>query len=1703
MSSTTMSKAESISKAHELAVDGRLVDALEVLQQHGSLRDWNGPERITVARVLLETGAPRLASWHVLKAIREADWSLKVRNAYANDLLSDRGPLETLEYLENNAQPKPDDDRDDHENWFWVNLGCHTIVRDFTSANYWVERMAAEGSRPEDVPLAKAQIAERQDRYEEAIDLVDEAIGIRRGYRFLSFKARLLTLVGRDGEAYQLLADADQEKQTASYAWQMLAIAYERRDYQDCARLLERFEQLTPIRERAFGDAFLMLRSEIARRMGDDETAIEYARKARTSRGREIAEMLADPARRDATDIVLDVPFIRQHERTCGPATLASISRFWDMPVEHLEVVEEICYAGTSSHSERTWAEKNGFRTIEFTVNEDATETLISRGVPFTLVTRGAGYAHLQSVIGYDGRTRAVLIRDPYERTRGMGAIVEFLKSQAAYGPRGMALVPKEKSQLLDDLELPDAPLHDLLHKFDGDLIEHRRADAIEALEEMRKLSPDRFITIQTEYQLGIYDGNEEAMLSSVRRLLEQFPDDSGYQLSEVSLLGSLGHHKQRLDRLRELVEKPQPHPLLILQLGIALSEDGRTRDEAETLMRRAIQRAPQHARAYLALGDQWFGRGRRADAMRLYRFAACLEDTDEYAANRYLDAGIATGKATEVMEWLRIRFDKYSSKNMQPTITYVDALLRSRRYDEALEALETAIQRRPDDGELKLYVAHTLSNLSSQHWERSDSLISEAKGAAPERAWRRTAAHLCLLRGQLSEAKEHLETLLPVTPMAIGLHEEISDIVAQLEGPDAAIEYWQQAADKFRHYIPLQERYAMALRSRPLEIIQPVLEKIIEANPDNSWAVRELAHHFLQAGKISEAKQMVSRAEELDDENPFMSNLKAMLAFREGEVDQAKATLRQAIESNVNDDYSFSSLMNMCDSVEESRTELDFVYDLLCEHAVTGGIILSYRDYADAIIPADELLKLLYAAQEARPDLWPAHQAVIRQLTQMQRFEDAQVVAEKAIQQFPLEPACWYECYQVAQAVGDLGRQLEVLEHLLVLRPGNAMVLRALADLRVNLGQPDEALSVLQELVAQQPLDAVNRGYLGDCLLELKDYPAAFEQFERAVRLEPGYSFAWAMLERTADVLEREDFCENLSRELTELRPHDTVPWINLARYLGEKHQFDEALACLDKAEAIDPYNVSVHVRRSQVLVSSGDYQAALAALSPPIFAQIPARLKLRRAQLLWDLGDHNEAYELAKQTAADEPAFLEAWQSIEQWAILLGDVEAAKAAIDKEIELNPTNPDILDGAGNRFIELEDKDRAIAAFKRAIEIAPSYTGSRCQLFDLLFERDEIDEAEQVVSKIPRLDDHPVVIARRMKVADKRENREAVEACWQAILDSTPANAWAFTQAIEILSKEKKKEELVQPLTIAMERAAATFDQHENDDEVTLKKDAETSLGILGDQIISIELPESGKLAESKFKYLTQKAVGWQLFESAGMKVAGGAGMSMLIRWLGSQDKLNQFNTLVKQHRKLLQENTRLWSVVAFVMADQPTRFSKRQMNEWVGELDGRTDIQAWMITNIHELMRLAGREQDAQKAVLKALELPPDIMRSQLSLWAALDALHANDPRSALQYFMQSARMEDLDGNDKLLHLWVESVLFMLQSDEPAVDFDDVSKRLKAKEPEPKFFSKQPLYRITYCRVVSQVAKAAGTTKAKLWALQLRFRLNVQRWLA
>ena len=156
----------------------------------------------------------------------------------------------------------------------------------------------------------------------------------------------------------------------------------------------------------------------------------------------------------------------------CAPATLSTLGRYWSSKVEHLSLAEEI-RDGTSSHSERSWANKGGWVSREFTVTQAAPSHCSTSG-PFTLTTVEPASGHLQAVIGYDSVRGTLLIRDLRSRNAREFLCDKLIERYKSSGPRGMAIVPADKASLLEGLDLPDADLHDRLFAVTDALVRYK-----------------------------------------------------------------------------------------------------------------------------------------------------------------------------------------------------------------------------------------------------------------------------------------------------------------------------------------------------------------------------------------------------------------------------------------------------------------------------------------------------------------------------------------------------------------------------------------------------------------------------------------------------------------------------------------------------------------------------------------------------------------------------------------------------------------------------------------------------------------------------------------------------------------------------------------------------------------------------------------------------------------------------------------------------------------------------------------------------------------------------------------------------------------------------------------------------------------------------------------------------------------------------
>jgi tetratricopeptide (TPR) repeat protein len=422
------------------------------------------------------------------------------------EVLGHRGPLAAWSLLEALPPCDPASTDEGRARLLAVRAQVAATFRDFDTAH----ALAVEAARLQPgtpwPSCVRAMVLERDDRYEDALALARETYAAHPDSRAAAQQAaQCLVLLDRREEALDLLRGAADRLESAHLVMQLAALERSLKHLDEALAALGRFEALSPLMEPALADGRNAFASAIAYDRGDVEGAIALARRSRSPVLQRLAGRMvaAGPA---AARKELDVPFVRQHQLTCVPATLSAVSRYWRMPADHLAVVDAICYDGTPAHSERAWAEDNGWVAGEFTVDWDAVRALVDRGVPFVVTTMSAVEGHAQAVVGYDERRTSFKVRDPTHPDVAEADLEAFLRVFRSWGPRGMWLVPAAEAQRLQGLALPDAALWDRLYAVQRTLSRHDRDAARAEVEALRASAPEHRIAIAAQRALAAYD---------------------------------------------------------------------------------------------------------------------------------------------------------------------------------------------------------------------------------------------------------------------------------------------------------------------------------------------------------------------------------------------------------------------------------------------------------------------------------------------------------------------------------------------------------------------------------------------------------------------------------------------------------------------------------------------------------------------------------------------------------------------------------------------------------------------------------------------------------------------------------------------------------------------------------------------------------------------------------------------------------------------------------------------------------------------------------------------------------------------------------------------------------------------------------------------------------------------------------------------
>lgn len=1641
----------------ELYERGLYLQAYQATLPWGPVTTWRGT-RATIlgGRLASNLGGARLSNWLMRQAWRRDPDDADARYYYAYTLWRLRGPYFAGQWIARRPNLPNEASPDTRSSWLALRGGIAGLLRDFDVAENWLRK--AEELTPDSpwVQVCWSGLWELEDRYEESLAAAQRALQLRPWFRpAIQAASHVLTLMDRDQEALQLLSEAAEHVESNATAAQRFQLQLELKLFAEARQSLERCAALSPLADKQTKQWLAAQRSEIAYRLGDLDATIRYAIESDNEFCKTVAARLQEPARASAAVSLLPVGFVRQHHLTCVPATLAAISRFWSMPADHLQVADEICYNGTTAYSERKWALDHGWWAREFTVTEPVTAALIGQGIPFTLTTIEPGSAHLQAVIGYDGRRGTLIIRDPYWRNANEGLADKVLARYAAYGPRGMALIPVAERAKLDALDLPDAAGWDQLHALDAALVAHRRNAAQQIFQELQAEFPDHRLTREARRRLATYDQNPTEQLAAAEGLLEFNPEDQSLQLERLACLRELARREQRLEIYQQVCSKKETHPIFWQQYAQELRIDARRHPDAIWLLRRAIRRWPTEGLSYYILANIYWDQRQFDEALELYRIAACLDDKDERLAHAYFTAAICRKQTDRALQFLRQRFERFGRKSSLPARTLYAAYSQLNRAGEALAVLDAALALRPDDGELLLYAADSYVSCSSGNLARGQALLQQARDKSPPGAWLRTAARMASLEGLAAEALEAWRRVLELQPLAIDAHRALTRALAETQGPAAALAHLEQTSARFPHYHPIHELWIEWLRDEPPETRDPVIRKVIAENPDDAWMRREWALWQADQGRFSEAWEQLELARQIDPLNPSYHMVRAHLLRRQEHLEEARQALRQAIELSVDNDLAIGDLIDLCETLEQRREALAFVKDQLIQQIIFGDGLLAFRTYAREALAAEEVLALLRDAWQSRPDLWHAWSAMICQLLDANQVEEAGQLAAQATERFPLVPRLWLDRASVCRAAGEGDGELAALQTAYEINPDWNTTVYRLCDLHDRRGQYDRSRELLERIVARNPLDAVSQLRLAEAQWRAGAREAALEQAAAAVQREPGYDYAWDCLNRWADELKCPERALQAARELTERRGGEARSWLMLAKLLDAQTEIDERLAALQRAITSSPRCLDAYDLQAVTLAGAERWDEALAACHPAAWNQHPpSLLRARAAWIEAQQGKLPAAIQRMEALVADEPYYYEAWSQLADWYLQAEEAAKAVEAAEALVRLRPHSEISYGYLGDALQFNNDREGARQAFRRGFELNPAYEYAGYHIFDMQLADEDFTGAAETLAILRRHTEGPFVVAREIELAVKQGSQPT--ACEHlAALCVTPCeSSTPLSMAVQAFTDAKWQPQALQVLNQALDDPQSHPDVCGHWGWLNGKGQYDCGPRLR-------ELAERGKAAQGAFQ---------AYFDALFAEHSDRAALRFLT-----------------ENRGWLRERTFTWGLGGWAL----THLREfKQAAEWLADWRQRPDAEPWMLVNAAEGLRFLRRDAEAAEVSHYALTLPPAHGQHLHHLWLAADAVCQRQLEQAQQH-LPEVRTRDLDEDYEFLATVVEGVVEMATAPRAQLRlvFRKVRQRVDKSRAGYTGYVKEPARQRVYRRCLIELARYRGGLAAWLWA--------------
>lgn len=351
------------------------------------------------------------------------------------------------------------------------------------------------------------------------------------------------------------------------------------------------------------------------------------------------------------------------------------------------------------------------------------------------------------------------------------------------------------------------------------------------------------------------YDGDDEATVAALDRVLGLAPDDLAARTRRAYALLDLGRFEEAAEECRRILERDRDNSAALAGLGRADFEAG-SFERALEHFTQALDGQPEGSAIHHRIGLALRRLGRREEA------------ADHLARNRQIPISYAD-PLYSAMQALNVSRRAIFARGAEAMRTGEPAL--------ALAAFEAALRALPDDPETLFNVAMALIDLGDK--PAAEERLREAIALDPE--YREPRFNLALMlaeRNDMEEAERHFRRATEIDPDDLDAKTRWGEALGRLGRTADAIEVLTAvlAADAA---LPAAQLALGAARQAEgnTEAARKALNRVLEAAP-GAPRERSEAHYRLAALLEAEAAETAGKPPAGDDDAEVESHLRAAL---------------------------------------------------------------------------------------------------------------------------------------------------------------------------------------------------------------------------------------------------------------------------------------------------------------------------------------------------------------------------------------------------------------------------------------------------------------------------------------------------------------------------------------------------------------------------------------------------------------------------------------------------------------------------------------------------------------------------------------------------------------------------------------------------------------------------------------------------------